>query len=113
MDTNPFAKNSCYIQKADVKKKKKADVKFFHSFIKYLSTYYVHSILTRICGSLTGESDIDLAAMELRKIMHMYNVNTGTCDVRSGAIEFSGGVITSRGKEIGQSYMEKDILSED
>lgn len=55
----------------------------------------MHLILTRICGSLTGESDIDLAAMELRKIMHMYNVNTGTCDVRSGAIEFSGGVITS------------------
>lgn len=90
MDTNPFAKNSCYIQKADVK--------FFHSFIKYLSTYSVHSILTRIFGSLTGESDIDLAAMELRKIMHMCNVNTGTCHVRSGAVEFSGGVITYRGE---------------
>lgn len=90
MDTNPFAKNSCYIQKADVK--------FFHSFIKYLGSYYVHSILTRICGRLTGESDIVLAAIELRKVMHIYNVNTGTCDVRSGAIKFSGEVITSRGE---------------
>lgn len=106
MDTNPFAKNSCYIQKADVK--------FFHSFIKYLSTYYVYSILTRICGSLTGESDIDLAAMELRKIMHMYNVNTGTCDVRSGAIEFSGGVVTSQGeRNWTRLHGEGDILSED
>lgn len=51
----------------------------------------MHCILTRTCGRLSGESDIDLATVELREIMHVYNVNTGTCDMRTGAIKFSGG----------------------
>lgn len=36
-----------------------------YSFMKYLSTYYVQCILTRICRILRDESDIGPAIVEL------------------------------------------------